>query len=132
AEKTHRLPVALERVIGHAQPTCRVDELLKRIKAQVCLQHLDRLCGQAHLRQGSGVSIVDEIGVEREGSLPFGDGGVVLALVKQDISKLSASLWQAGVEEDGRLRQFQGAIERSRIEIIAIERFGISKEMSLG
>ena len=39
-----------------------------------------------------GKSIVDEIGVEREGSLKTRDGRVVLALPKQDIAKLSASL----------------------------------------
>jgi len=35
--------------------------------------------------------MVDEIGVEREGSLEFSDGSAVLALETQDGSKLSAS-----------------------------------------
>jgi hypothetical protein len=82
--------------------------------------------------QGSGVSPVDEIGVEREGSLELGDTGVVLALPNQDISKLSASLWQAGIEVNRRLRQFKSAIKRSGTEIIAIERFGISEDVSPG
>ena len=56
--------------------------------------------------------MVDEIGVEREGALEFGDGGVVPALENQDRSKLSASLRKAGVEVDRRPRQFKGAIER--------------------
>ena len=50
----------------------------------------------------------------------------MLALEKQDISKLSASFWQAGVEMHSRLRQFKGAIERSRTEMIAIKRFEVS------
>src|SRR5262249_32829482 len=70
--------------------------------------------------------------VEREGSLEFGEGVVVLALVQQDGSKLSASLRQEGVEVHCRLRQFKGAIERSGTEIIAIERFEISVEVSPG
>src|SRR5260370_15998221 len=74
--------------------------------------------------------MVDEIGVECKGALEFGDGGVVLTLVKQDISKLSARLWQAGVEVHSRLRQFQGAIERGGTEIIAIERVDIGEKMS--
>src|SRR5260370_40642470 len=76
--------------------------------------------------------MVDEIGIEREGSLELGDGGVVLALVKQDVSKLSASLWQAGVEAPRGLRQFKGAIECSGTEIVAIERFVIGAEGSPG
>jgi hypothetical protein len=76
--------------------------------------------------------VVNEIGVEREGSLEFGDGGVVLALENQDISKLSASLWQAGVEVHRCLRQFKRAIERGGTVIAAIERFDISEEVSLG
>jgi hypothetical protein len=73
--------------------------------------------------------MVDEIGVERKGSLEFGDGGVVLALEKQDQSKLSAGLRQAGVE--AHRRQFKSTIERSGIGIIAIARFVISVELSL-
>src|SRR5262249_44966330 len=99
---------------------------LKRIKAQVCLQYLDRSCVLTREHQDSGESMVDVIGVERKGSLVFGDGGVVLALPKQDISQLSASLWQVVIEVHRRLRQFKGAIERSGIEIVAIERFDIS------
>src|SRR5215510_11315299 len=76
--------------------------------------------------------MVDEIGVERECSLEFSQGGVVLALVKQDISKLSASLWQAGVEVRRCLRQFKGAIERNGTEMVAIERFEISPEVIPG
>src|SRR5215475_16044115 len=76
--------------------------------------------------------MVDEIRVERKGSLEFGNGGVVLALEEKDESKLSARLWQAGVEVHRRLRQFKGAIERSGIEIIAIERFDISVVVSPG
>jgi hypothetical protein len=45
-----------------------------------------------------GESIVDEIGVEREGSLKFRDGSVVLALPKQDPPKLGVSQRQARVE----------------------------------
>jgi hypothetical protein len=56
----------------------------------------------------------------------------VLALEKQDSSKLSVSFRQADVEVHSRLRQFKGAIERSRTEIIAIERFDISVEVSPG
>src|SRR5262249_24588575 len=74
----------------------------------------------------------DEIGIEREGSLECGDRGIVLALEKQDVSKLSPSLRQAGVEAHRRYRQFKGAIERSRTEIIAIERLGISALVSPG
>jgi hypothetical protein len=48
--------------------------------------------------------MIDEIGVEREGALEFGEGCVVLALVNQDDPKLSASLWQKGVEVHRRLR----------------------------
>src|SRR5215468_8112602 len=81
------------------------------------------------MNQGCGVSIVDEIMIEREGALEFDDGGVVPALVKQDVSKLGASLWQAGVEAHCRLRQFKRAIERSGTEIIAIEQLVISIEV---
>jgi hypothetical protein len=56
--------------------------------------------------------MVGEIRIEREGSLEFEDGGIVLALEKQFMSKLSASLRQAGVEVHRRLRQFKGTIER--------------------
>jgi hypothetical protein len=76
--------------------------------------------------------MVDEIGIEREGSLEFGDGSVVLALPNQDFSKLSASLWQVVVEVHRRLRQFKGTIECSATEVIAIERFDISNDVSLG
>src|SRR5258708_7156386 len=105
---------------------------MKRIEADVRLQYLDRSCGLARIRQGLSVSIVEEIGIEREGSLELGDGGVVPALEKQDMPELSASLWQAGVEVHSRLRQLKRAIERSGTEIIAIERFNISVEVSPG
>src|SRR5262249_7901251 len=113
------------------QEICRVDEL-KRIKAHVRPQDLDRPCGLARIHQDLSVSIVDVIGVEREGSLEFGVGGVVLALVKQDMPKLSAGLWQAGVEVHRYRRKFKGAVYRSRTEMIAIERVGISNDMSPG
>src|SRR5262249_1735961 len=100
--------------------------------ADVCLQYLDRSRGLARILQGRGVSIIDEIEVEPEGSLKFGDRGVVPALEKQDISKLSASLGQTRVEVHSRLRQFKGAIKRSGTEIIAIERFDISVEVCPG
>src|SRR5262249_3736650 len=76
--------------------------------------------------------MVDVIGVEREGALEFGDGGVVLALVNQDLSKLAASLWQARVEVHRRLGQFKGAIEHGGTEIVAIVRFDICAEVSEG
>ena len=67
---------------------------------------------------------------ERSGAVV--DAGVVLAFVNQDSSKLSARLWQEGVEVYRRLRQFKGAIERSGTEIIAVERFIISLDLSPG
>jgi len=48
------------------------------------------------------------LGVESEGPLEFGDGGIVAALEKQGTSKLGASLRQAGVEAHSRLRQLKG------------------------
>src|SRR5262249_19337872 len=106
-----RLPIALETVIGLAHQTAkRHDVPLKGIKADVRLQYLDRSGGLARMHQDLGESRVDEIGIEREGSLEFRDRGVVLALVKQGMSKLSASFWQAVVEVHSRLRQFKGAI----------------------
>ncbi len=48
------------------------------------------------------------------------------------MSKLSASLRQARVEVDSRLRQLKGAIERSGTEIIAVERFDIGVQVSPG
>jgi len=92
-----------------AHPTCRVHERLKRIKARVCLQYLDRSCGLACKRQDCSVSIIGEIGIKREGALEFGYGGVVLALEKQHVPERSASFWQAGVEAHSRLRQFKSA-----------------------
>jgi hypothetical protein len=74
--------------------------------------------------------MVDEIGIQCDGPLEFGDGGVVLALEMQDRSKLRASLWQAWVEVHGCLRQFKGAIERSGTEIVAIVRLDISVVVS--
>src|SRR5215831_17748557 len=131
-EQTHRLSIALKRVIGQTQPTCRVDERLKRIEAHICLQDLDRSCVLARIRQDQSESMIDKIGIEREGALEFSDCGVVLVLPKQDMSKLSASLWQASVEAHRRIRQFKGAIERSGTEIIAVERFVISVKVSPG
>src|SRR5258708_22256124 len=125
AEQTHRLAIALEHVVGTAHPTCRVDERLKRIEAHVCLQRFDRSCRLTRTHQDLSESMINEIGIEREGSLEFGHGGVVLALVKQDLSKLSASLWQAVVEEHRCLRQFQSTIECSGPEIVVIERLAI-------
>src|SRR5262249_37848090 len=101
-------------------------------EAAVRLQNLDGSCVLARMNQGSGVSIVDEIWIEREGSLELGDGGVVLALVTQDMSKLSASFWQGVIEVHSRLRQFKGSIKRTGTEIIVIERFDINVEMSSG
>src|SRR5712692_4649186 len=121
AQQTHRLPIALEQVIGQTHLTKGAEERLKRIEADVCLQYLDRSCGLAPIRQGFGESIIEQVGIERGGSLEVSHGGVVLALVNQDMSKLSVSLRQAGVEVYSRLRQFKGAIERSGTEIIAIE-----------
>src|SRR5215470_381678 len=95
AQPTRRLPISLERIIDHAHYTEGVGRR-KRIEADACLQYLDRSCGFAHIHQGATESIVNEIGIEGEGSLEFGDAGVVPALVHQDISKLSASWWQAG------------------------------------
>jgi hypothetical protein len=69
--------------------------------------------------------------VERECSLEFVHGGIVLALENQDPSKLGMSLRQARIEAHGSLRQFKGAIERSRTHIIAIERFGICLHLNL-
>jgi hypothetical protein len=74
--------------------------------------------------------MVDQIAVEREGTLEFGDRGVVLALVKQGISKLSVSLRQAGIEAHRHPRQFNGAIERRGTEIIAIVRVDIRVQVS--
>src|SRR5262245_55809872 len=127
ATQAHGLPIALQQVIRQTHLTKRTGPR-KWIEADVCLQCLDRSRRLARIMQCMGVSIIDEIGVEREGSLKFGDGGVVLALPKQDISKLSASLWQAGVEVHRRLRQFKRAIECSGTEIIAIERFEVKIE----
>jgi hypothetical protein len=63
----------------------------------------------------------------------LGDAGtIVLALVKQDPSKLGVSVRQAGVDVHSRLRQFLGVIERSGTEIASIERFGISGQVSPG
>src|SRR5258707_11826058 len=45
---------------------------------------------------------------------------------------VSASLWQAGVETHSRLRQLKRAFQRSGIEVIAIQRFVIAIEVSLG
>src|SRR5262249_12077896 len=126
AAPIHRVPIALEHVVGTAHTTCRVDELLKRIEADICLQCLDRSCRLARARQNLSESIIDKIGIEGEGSLELGDGGVVLALVSQDLSKLSASLRQAVVEVHRRLRQFKGATERSGTKIIAVERLDIT------
>src|SRR5215510_9968829 len=102
------------------------------MQAHVCLNDLDRSCGLARIHQSLGVSMVDVIGVECEGSLEFGDGGVVLALVNQDLSELAAGLWQAGVEVHRCLGQFKGAIERGGTEIVAIIWFGICSEVSEG
>src|SRR5262249_40922706 len=102
--------------------TCGVDERLKRIEVHVCLKDLERSCGLARTGQNHGESIVYEIRVEREGSLEFGDGGVVPALVNQDVSKLSASLRQAGVEVHRRLRQFTGAMQRIGIGVMPRKR----------
>src|SRR5258708_7475399 len=112
--------------------SCGVDERLKLIKAQVCLQDLDRPCGLARIHQDLTESMVDKIGVEREGSLEFGDGGVVLAIPQQDVSKLATGLWQAGVEVHRHLRRFKGAIERSGTEIVSIVRVDILTEVSPG
>jgi hypothetical protein len=76
--------------------------------------------------QSHSVSIVEKIGIERQGALEFGDGGIVPALRKQDKSELSASLRQAGVEAHRRLRQFKGTIERGGSEIIGVERLEIT------
>src|SRR6202011_1457351 len=68
AEQAHRLRVALEHVIGQTHRTRKTTHArLKRIEADVCLDYLDGSCVLARLRQGLGVSKVDEIGVEREG-----------------------------------------------------------------
>ena len=90
AAPMHRVPIALQHVIGETHCTKRRGRR-KRIEADDCLQHLDRSCRFAHTHQGLGVSKVDEIWIEREGSLEFEDGGIVLALEKQDKAKLSAS-----------------------------------------
>jgi hypothetical protein len=73
-----------------------------------------------------------KLGLSAKARSKFGDGGAVLALENQDTSKLSASLWQAGVEVHRCLRQFKRAIERGGTVIAAIERFDISEEVSLG
>src|SRR5258708_40044536 len=41
AAQTHRLPIALEHVIGQTNVTKRKEEWLKRIEAEACLQCLD-------------------------------------------------------------------------------------------
>src|SRR5215470_2572381 len=129
AQQTNRLAVSPEHVIGKAHAASGKDERLKRIEADISFQHLD--CPRRLACHNPDVSetTVDEIRIEREGSLEFGDGSVVLALPKQDISKLSASLRQARVEVHRRLRQFKRAIERSGINVIAIERFEIPMDM---
>src|SRR5262249_46996088 len=101
AQPTHCLPIVLEHVMGQTHVKKR--PRLKRIEADVYLKYLDSSCVLACTNQGLGVSIFNEIGVEREGSLEFGKGGVVPALEKQDMSKLSASLRQEGVELHRRL-----------------------------
>src|SRR5215467_9293920 len=131
ARPVHRFPIVLERVMGHTH-LIRMAKRPKWIEADVGLQDLDRSCGLACIRQGLGVSEVDEIGVELQGALKFGDGGIMPALENQDSSKRSASFWQACVKIHSRFRQFKGAIERSGTEIIAIERFEISEEVSSG
>src|SRR5215468_4885273 len=131
AAPTHHLSIALEQVIGQTHLTKR-REPRKGIEADACLQHLKRSCGLACMDQGLGVSMVDVIGIERKGALEFGDGGIVPVLVKQDVSKLGASLRQAGVEVRRHRGQFKGAIERGGIEIVAIEWFEISVEVSPG
>src|SRR5215467_10068756 len=95
SQPMHCVPVALEHVIGQTHHTERRGRR-KRIEAGDCLQYVDRSCRLTRMYQGCGESEVDEIGIEREGALEFSDGGVVLALLKQDISKLSASLRQTG------------------------------------
>src|SRR5712671_3999594 len=105
AQQTHRLPIALEHVIGLAHYTRKRHRVpLQRIKADVCLQDLDSSSMLADKHQDLGESSVDEVGIEREGSLEFCNRGLVLALVNQDMSKLSASFWQTVVEVHSRLR----------------------------
>src|SRR5262249_44410934 len=104
----------------------------KGIEADACFQYLECCCGLARKNQSRCVSIVDVIGVECEGALEFGDSGVVPALEKQDVSKLGASLRQTGVEVHRRLRQFNCAIDRGGTEIVTIEGFDISAEVSPG
>jgi len=96
----------------------RMEERLERIEVDVCLKELDRSCVLARPSQDFGEPIVDEIGIELEGSLEFGEGGVVPVLEKQDISKLSASLREVGVKLHRRLRQFKRAIEGRGTKII--------------
>src|SRR5712671_7414617 len=84
------------------------------------------------MEQEAGESIVDEIGVEREGSLKFRDGGVVLALPKQNPSKLGVSQRQARVEVRRSLSQFECAIDCSWIHIVAVERVVICGDVRAG
>src|SRR5262249_38988044 len=81
--QAHRLPIALEQVIRQTHLAKRGGPR-KGVEADTCLQYLERSFGLARIVQSYGVSIVDEIGIEREGALEFGDGGVVAALEKQD------------------------------------------------
>jgi hypothetical protein len=90
------------------------------------------VCRLAQKKQTKAISKVAEIGVEREGSLPRGNGGVVLACQKQDMSKLSVSLRQAGVKAHRGLGQFKGTIECSRLVIVTIQRLKITNGVSPG
>src|SRR5260370_13104209 len=104
AQQTNRLAVSSEHVIGKAHATSGKDERLKRIEADISFQYLD--CPRRLARHNQDVSetTVDEIRIEREGSLEFGDGRVVLALPKQYPSKLGMSHRHAGIKAHRGLR----------------------------
>src|SRR5215470_10143619 len=62
AKETHRLPVALEHVMGQTHGIRKGKYgWLKRIETDVWLQYLNRSCGFARHGQCRGVSMVDEI-----------------------------------------------------------------------
>lgn len=86
---------------------------VKRIVSRVCLDDLNRPRRLSRAEQRHAKSPIREIGVERDRFLELGDGLLVLALEGENISEVSMSDREIGVElnrlPSETMRVFEGS-----------------------
>src|SRR5262249_17246819 len=97
----------------------------KGIKAQICLQRLDRSLCLPDIYQIEAKLVIREIGIERNRALELRDSFIVTAFEHQDRPKLGMSKRQIGIADDRLRGQLVGTLQSGEMQILVIKRLNI-------